>query len=499
MSFFEKIAAIQKNLNSYLATEELPKRAMEMVRDFMEADNALLTLTDGKYPKYWVRNEGWVPKSYSFTVVKNAISSEEGFSVSSIEDSPSESQISGNILSCTAAKVGAGERVIGALYCDIRNGTKRYTEEDGRSLKLLADWLTCCLEYFELYERSLLHKDGKQHYYPRVQIGDLIGESPSIRRLKQVIEKVALQRTSVVITGESGTGKEVIAQLIHGFSYRHNRQFVPVVCAAIPKDLLESELFGHERGAFSNAYVKRSGLILAADGGTLFLDEVGDMSVEVQAKLLRVLDTKMIRHVGSDVEIGPVDFRLICATNKNLKEMVRAGSFREDLYYRICGRHLHLPPLRERLQDIPLLAKYFANPKTLQPEALKMLQELEWNGNVRELKHFIENVQDLIEGNEISVEAIQEELEYGGISRKAQNTETKQISDVDDFYDLKRLWDKRQIIASDLESRLNSLYQESNSNLNEVGRRLGLFGPMHLKRFRNWIEYLESSGIIHIG
>lgn len=502
MSFSESVVTIQRQLTKYLGSEELPKRAMEMVKDVMQADNALLTMVDGKFPKYWVRNAGWVPMSYSLSIVQKAISNEAGYSIGSLAKNPTISQIGGNIQSCVAARVESGDRIIGAFYCDVRAGSKRYTEEDGKLLKNLAECLVIYLEYFELYEKFQTETEEKKDFddrdLQRMVLGSLIGESPAIQKLKQAIQKTAPLRIPVLISGESGTGKEVVARLLHYSSHRRNKQFVAVNCAAIPNDLLESELFGHERGAFSNAFVKRSGLISTASGGTLLLDEIGDMPLELQAKLLRVLDTKMIRHLGSDVEIGPVDFRLICCSNKDINAMVSARTFREDLFYRIRGRHLHVPSLNNRVEDIPVLASFFARPKKITDEAIELLQSLPWKGNVRELKHFVENLQDVVEGYEISKQAILEELQYEQIGEQEKITASKSMSDIGDFYEIKKLWEKGEISALELENTLKSLYANANQNWNEVGRRLGLNQSTHLKRFRNWITYLKSNRTISL-
>jgi transcriptional regulator with PAS, ATPase and Fis domain len=200
----------------------------------------------------------------------------------------------------------------------------------------------------------------------------------------------------VLIQGASGTGKELIAHLIHNNSPRRERPFVVVNCASIPDTLLESELFGHEKGAFTGAYTTKQGLAEVAHGGTLFLDEVGDISPAIQPKLLRFLETGNFRRVGSVNELN-VDVRIISATNKNLEQEARAGRFREDLLYRLNVVTLHVPPLRERKEDIPLLVDHFLKlkaksktPKTMSPEAMELLLQHDWPGNIRELEHVIE-------------------------------------------------------------------------------------------------------------
>jgi two-component system response regulator AtoC len=226
-----------------------------------------------------------------------------------------------------------------------------------------------------------------------------IGNSPAIQQVLAIVERVADTRTTVLITGESGTGKELIARMLHEKSSRAGGPFVAVSCAAIPETLLEVELFGAVKGAYTGADTDRIGKFEAANGGTLFLDEIGDIPPLIQVKLLRVLQEREIERLGSNKPI-PVDVRLVAATNRDLEQAVQEGSFRADLFYRLQVVHIHLPPLRERLEDIPLLVDYFVrkyaaeNQRAMRkvcPEALERLQAYPWPGNVRELENTIES------------------------------------------------------------------------------------------------------------
>lgn len=223
----------------------------------------------------------------------------------------------------------------------------------------------------------------------------LVGESPLFLQAVENARKIAESEAFVLVQGASGTGKELIAHLLHNESPRRDQPFVAVNCASIPDQLLESELFGHEKGAFTNAYTAKQGLVEVANGGTLFLDEVGDISQPTQAKLLRFLETGEFRRVGGTNSMK-VDVRIISATNKNLLQEVQAGRFREDLVYRLNVVSIKLPTLLERREDIPLLIDYFlkrkskSNPKTVSPEAMAILMRYNWPGNVRELEHVIE-------------------------------------------------------------------------------------------------------------
>ena len=228
----------------------------------------------------------------------------------------------------------------------------------------------------------------------------IIGESFSIEEVKKMISKVASTDARVLVTGENGTGKELVAQQLHQQSKRFKENFIEVNCAAIPSELIESELFGHVKGAFTSAVKDRSGKFEAAHNGTLFLDEIADMSLAAQAKVLRALQEKKIQRVGNEKDIS-IDVRVIAATNKNLKQEIKEGRFREDLYHRLAVILIRVPSLQERLDDIPLLTDHFTNLLTLEQglenkrfssEALQKLKNYPWSGNVRELRNVVERL-----------------------------------------------------------------------------------------------------------
>jgi len=238
-------------------------------------------------------------------------------------------------------------------------------------------------------------------------LGDLIGASPAMRDIFALVRKVAHSKASVLITGESGTGKEMVARAIHFHGPRARRAFVPINCTAIPEGLLESELFGHVRGAFTGAHATKRGLFEKAIGGTLFLDEIGDMGPGLQSKLLRVLQDREIRPVGGTQAVK-VDVRIVAATNKDLGEEMESGRFREDLYYRLNVIPIEIAPLRERPEDIPALAEAFlrkhseGRPRVLAAAALERLMAQSWKGNARELENVIERALALSESAEIT-------------------------------------------------------------------------------------------------
>jgi DNA-binding NtrC family response regulator len=257
------------------------------------------------------------------------------------------------------------------------------------------------------YKRELERlRDNLQEIYPDTK---LIGNSPAIRRVLELVEMVAATDTTVLIFGESGTGKELVARAIHAASPRRNMPMVVIHCGALTETLLESELFGHERGAFTGAQYRKKGKFEVADGGSVFLDEISDISLKTQTDLLRVLQEKEIQRVGGSQTVK-VDFRCIAATNKNLEDLVKAGTFRPDLYYRLKVFAIDLPPLRERREDIPLLADHFLKKfatamnkplPTLAPQAVDLLLAHDWPGNVRELENAVERAMVIGRGPEI--------------------------------------------------------------------------------------------------
>ena len=243
----------------------------------------------------------------------------------------------------------------------------------------------------------------------------ILGKSRTIRNILATIEKVAPLDTRVMITGENGTGKELVAKAIHYNSERKDKPFVEVNCAAIPNELIESELFGHEKGSFTGAFQQRIGKFELANKGTLFLDEVGDMSPQAQAKVLRAIEDGKIERVGGNKKIE-VDVRIISATNKNLKDEIAEGNFREDLFHRLNVIPLNIPPLKDRSEDIPILVESFSNditarhkkpPIKFEDDAMKFLQGLPWSGNVRELRNAIERIIILVDSKDISRDDIE--------------------------------------------------------------------------------------------
>jgi two-component system, NtrC family, nitrogen regulation response regulator NtrX len=261
----------------------------------------------------------------------------------------------------------------------------------------------------------------------------IVGESPHLKKVMDAIRRAAPTNATVLITGESGVGKELVARAIHRNSLRSRDRFIQVNCAAIPDDLIESELFGHEKGSFTGATEKQIGKFEQADKGTIFLDEVGDMSLKTQAKVLRVLQEGEVERLGSARTIK-VDVRVIAATNKNLEDEIEKGTFREDLYFRLAVIPIYVPPLRERKDDIPLLVRHFADlfardnnfrPKRVTPAAMDVLQRYRWKGNIRELRNTVERLIIMTPADSIDLPDLPESIRVDGPSRGPDNDTVK--------------------------------------------------------------------------
>lgn len=283
-------------------------------------------------------------------------------------------------------------------------------------------------------ELSLLRQKVDATY----ALENIIGQSAKMQELFRIIPRIAQSNSNVLITGESGSGKELVAHALHNLSNRKEKNFVTINCAAFPEGLLESELFGHMKGSFTGAIYNKQGLFEIADGGSIFLDEIAEMPTSLQAKLLRVLENGTFRRIGGTTDIT-VDVRVISATNKDLKEEIATGRFREDLYYRLNVIPVIMPPLRERKEDIPLLIQHFLRrlsdtPKKITPDAMKLLVDYTWKGNVRELENVIERVALLTEKDEITPANLPPEI----VSRSRSGA--KAIAELtDEGIDLERL------------------------------------------------------------
>jgi len=314
-----------------------------------------------------------------------------------------------------------GRGTIDAAVEAIRAGAYDFIEKpvDPARLKV-------CIDRALENKETLREVQGLRRRLKQIGPSDFIGQATAMRRVFDLIEKVAPAKASVAITGESGTGKEMVARAIHNLSARRDKPFIAVNCASIPPTLMESEIFGHERGAFTGANQRRPGVFELAHAGTLFLDEVGEIPIELQAKLLRVLEEARLRRIGGKVEIE-VDVRVLCSTNRDLKAEVKTGRFREDLFFRLNVFQISLPPLRERREDIPLLAQYFDEKFNgesgkhiagMHPEALDLLKNYDWPGNIRELRNAVERAVILCDGDFIQRDHLPPDMAGRGLERQ---------------------------------------------------------------------------------
>ena len=311
---------------------------------------------------------------------------------------------------------------------------------------------------------------------------EMVGKSAILDQVRAEIAKVARTDAKVLVTGESGSGKELVARAIHKASARARGTFEKLNCAALPKDLVESELFGYEKGAFTGAMQMKRGRLEAADQGTLFLDEVGDMSLDTQAKFLRAIETGEIERLGSTRTIA-VDTRIVAATNKDLQAEIAAGRFREDLFYRLNVVPIHLPPLRQRREDIPLLIEHFAAklsaehgrpPRRFTPDAVQRLSQYSWPGNVRELKNLVERILIMTEGETVSLAEVEETLPQG--------------QDDEPPSEIKAARDKAE------RDTILAMLKQCQWNVTEASRRLGMDrGYLH-RKIRRYGLVRESSG-----
>ena len=300
----------------------------------------------------------------------------------------------------------SGHGTIDTAIEAIRKGAYDFIEKPLDLNRILITIKNATDKHLLIHETKTLKNKVSKKY-------DMIGNSEALNHIRAMIDKVAVSDARILITGPNGSGKELVAHQLHELSHRKDNAFVEVNCAAIPSELIESELFGHEKGSFTSAIKQKKGKFELANGGTLFLDEIGDMSLNAQAKVLRALQEQKITRVGGDVDIN-VDVRGIAATNKNLKEEIKKGNFREDLYHRLSVIIIDVPPLSQRLEDIDDLANHFLtevctemgiSPKTLYPDAIAALKECEWTGNIRELRNVVERLVILC-GNTITREDV---------------------------------------------------------------------------------------------
>ncbi|MDD8017515.1 MAG: sigma 54-interacting transcriptional regulator, partial [Bacteroidota bacterium] len=408
---FNALFDITRTINSILEPDALLEKVLEIAMTHLSAERGFVLLADEKselgYTVVVLKNFNSKKASDEFaassSVVKSVLHSGEAvLTFDALSDERFESSVSiiaQKILSIICIPLRAGERITGAVYLDSSKSRKAFTDDALKFLTIFGHLAAIAIENAQRYStleaenRRLKNEVNVSHLF-----SNIVGTSTKWKKVLEIAQRVLDVDVAVLITGESGTGKELIARAIHDNGTRKGKPFVAVNCSALPENLMESELFGYVKGAFTGANSDKKGLVEVAGGGTLLLDEVGDLPLTLQAKILRLLQEKEYRRVG-DTTNRSTNIRIMAATNKDLKEEVKAGKFRDDLWFRLNVINIHLPPLRERKEDIPLLTKYFVKRAAenyhrpidgVSPDAMQVLLSNQWQGNVREFQNVIE-------------------------------------------------------------------------------------------------------------
>jgi Nif-specific regulatory protein len=414
-----------KAVNSHLEDhDEMLEEIMNAALKTLKAERGFIALVDensGELSCELVRSEAGTDLSEKLEVSRTIVHKvlNEGVSIMTVnaqEDTQFDKAKSireYDIRSAICAPLVFREEILGVVYLDNRGSTGSFSQDDQMFLIALCHQAGVALGNARLHRRVVQENVWLENTLkPKFQV---VGESERMKRVFDTVKKVAPADITVLIEGETGTGKELVAKAIHALSPRREHAFIPVNCAAIPKELIESELFGHEKGAFTGATSAREGKFQAAHGGTIFLDEIGDMSLDLQAKVLRILEDRELQRVGGSKSIQ-VDVRIIAATNKDLAKAVEKSAFREDLYYRLNVVALKLPPLKERKKDIIPLAEYFiaGRVKKISSKAKRLMESYDWPGNVRELRNCVDRAVVLGDGKIIQPEDLPYTLRKGG-------------------------------------------------------------------------------------
>jgi len=419
---FEALYEFSQILNSATHQESLIEDAIDIVIKVINAERGLFVKYDEERKDFSIITARKISSEsitnlaeFSSGILQKVINEKKPLLYHDVMSDPHLSQFESvqihKIKSVIGVPIIREQKVWGVIVADSTLDRREFTDENLMFLNFFSNLVSLALdriiklEELEKENQVLLNK-----LQSIVEIPEMIGDSPAMRNLSKLIMKVAISDASVLIVGESGTGKEVAAKAIHQLSKRKEKSFLAQFCGSIPDSLLESELFGYKKGAFTGANTDKQGLLEAADGGTFFLDEIGDISAALQAKLLRVLENKEIIRLG-DTKVKKVDVRIVAATNKDLQALVKEGKFREDLYYRLNVFPLSIPPLRERRGDIPLLAIHFAKKLAqkeiqLTSDALRKLENYYWPGNIRQLINVIQRAIILSDTNKINIDNV---------------------------------------------------------------------------------------------
>ncbi len=419
---FELLYNISRRLNSLEYEEGLIEETLDLVINVVNAERGLFAKYDNLKKEFEIIVARNVKKesiqdlsSFSSGILQKVVSNKKPFLYHDVQSDPTLSQFDSvqihKIKSVLGVPIIKDGNVWGVILVDSQINRKEFTEDNLIFLDFFSNLVSLALDKIlnlqKLENENLYLKNQLQSTQ---KIPEIVGESPAIKKLFQLIHKVAATDATVLILGESGTGKELVARSIHNLSQRKDKPYIAQFCGSIPDTLLESELFGYKKGAFTGATSDKKGLFEVADGGTFFLDEIADISSALQAKLLRVLQNKEIIRLG-DTKPIKVDVRIITATNKDLKQLVNENKFREDLFYRLNVFPIEIPPLRERRSDIPLLVHHFIKKYSnrnisITPSAMKKLENFYWPGNIRQLENVIQRALIMCDSNQLNPEHI---------------------------------------------------------------------------------------------
>lgn len=419
---FEALYEFSQILNSATHQESLIEDAIDIVLKIINAERALFVKYDESTNNFSIITGRKISSEnitdlaeFSSGILQKVINEKKPLLYHDVMSDPHLSQFESvqihRIKSVLGVPIIRNGKVWGVIVADSTLDRREFTEENLVFLNFFSNLVSLALDKIikleQLEKENIILSNKLQSFE---EIPEMIGASSVMRTLTQLIYKVAQTDATVLIAGESGTGKEVAAKAIHQLSNRKEKPFLAQFCGSIPDNLLESELFGYKKGAFTGANTDKQGLLEAADGGTFFLDEIGDISMALQAKLLRVLENREIMRLG-DTKVKKVDVRIIAATNKDLGTLTKEGHFREDLYYRLNVFPIKMPPLRERRDDIPLLASHFTKKLAkkeivIEPASIKKLENYYWPGNIRQLINVVQRALILCDTNKIQPEHI---------------------------------------------------------------------------------------------
>jgi transcriptional regulator with GAF, ATPase, and Fis domain len=476
----EELNRLAQSLGSTLRVEDTLNAIADACLKLCGADRVALLLIDpseGEPAQTIVRKadiaRGEIDHTLNLLVVEALLRRQQPLLTENIVRALGLRNPSDNILAlgpALAVPLVVEKRLIGVINMVNSRDGKPFTEDSLRVASLIATLAAQFIERARLHETLFEdHQRLKKSLQQQFDIGSILGESPATKELLQQLAIVAMSNATVLLIGETGTGKELAARALHYHSRRSDKSFVAINCAAIPTDLFESELFGHERGAFTGATSMVKGKFELAHQGTLFLDEISAMPLELQPKLLRVLEERKFHRVGGSVDIQ-VDVRVIAASSKDLNQAVRKGEFRDDLYHRLNVVPIYLPALRERRGDIPLLAQTFLQQfsngaKTFAPDALDLLSRLEWRGNIRELRNTVERIAIFLPGPTISSSQIRSlgvgsEAPTGPMLRTAFLDLIRSYTATDDLLDVS----EKELIQTAL--------REAHGNISQAARLL---------------------------